>query len=371
MFEGLKKKLSNFVESLSKKVKGKVKKERNETEKKEEKKESAKVERREKEKAEEPEKEEKKEEESISEITPKVKAKPTIFTKIKGAFLPEVTIKEEDISETLQEFETQLLEADVALPVATHLITDLESKIVGKKIRYKELDSFVKDSISSSINDLLLQEEFDIISYIKSKLEAGEKPVKLLFIGPNGAGKTTAIAKIAYLLKKNGFSSVISASDTFRKGSIEQTEEHASRIGVSVIKHQYGSDPTSVAFDAVKHAEANNINVVLIDTAGRQETSRNLIEQLKKIARVIKPDLNIFVGEGIVGNAIISQVSEFNKATPLDGIILTKVDCDSKGGTVISIKEATGIPIFYFGIGQDYEDLVKFDKNFILKRLFT
>jgi len=195
--------------------------------------------------------------------------------------------------------------------------------------------------------------------------------VKILFLGPNGHGKTTTIAKFVHMLQKNGFSCVISASDTFRAAAIEQTMEHAERLGVTAIKHQYGADPTAVAFDAIKHAEAKGIDVVLIDTAGRQETDRNLIEQLKKISRVVNPDLKLFVVEGIVGNAVIEQVTQFNAAIPLNGVILTKIDCDAKGGTAISIKKATGIPVLYLGVGQGYDDLVPFTTDYIVSRLMT
>jgi fused signal recognition particle receptor len=173
------------------------------------------------------------------------------------------------------------------------------------------------------------------------------------------------------MLNKNSKTCVIAAADTFRAAAIEQTSEHAKRLNVPVIKHDYGSDPAAVAFDAVKYAKAKGIDVVLIDSAGRQETNRNLIEQLKKIERVAQPDLKIFVGEGISGNALLSQVSEFHKAIGLDGVILTKMDVDAKGGTVISIKRATGVPILYLGVGQGYDDLVAFDSSYIAKRIMA
>jgi fused signal recognition particle receptor len=296
-----------------------------------------------------------------------VEVKPTLLTKLKGLVMPEVVIKEGDVKNVIDDFELQLLEADVALPVAEFIKDDLRKKMIGKNIKYSDLDRFVKESITQTLFDLLKQESFDIVSFIRSK----KKPVKILFLGPNGHGKTTTIAKFVHMLQKNGFSCVISASDTFRAAAIEQTMEHAERLGVTAIKHQYGADPTAVAFDAIKHAEAKGIDVVLIDTAGRQETDRNLIEQLKKISRVVNPDLKLFVVEGIVGNAVIEQVTQFNAAIPLNGVILTKIDCDAKGGTAISIKKATGIPVLYLGVGQGYDDLVPFTTDYIVSRLMT
>ncbi len=296
-----------------------------------------------------------------------LETKPTLFTKIKSFITPEVTIKEEDIRSVIEDFELQLLTSDVAVPVVEEIVSELKKKLVGKKIEYKNLNLSINQSITAALMDVMSQEKFDLINYVNSK----EKPVKILFIGPNGAGKTTTIAKLANLIKLNGLSPILAASDTFRAAAIEQTAEHASRIDVPIIRHQYGSDPAAVAFDAIKYAETHKLDVVLIDTAGRQETNRNLIEQLKKITRVVKPDLKIFVGEGIAGNAIISQVKEFNEAIGLDGVILTKIDVDTKGGTVISVKKATGVPIFYIGIGQGYEDFVPFDPSFVASKIMS
>lgn len=292
---------------------------------------------------------------------------PSLLTKLKSVVMPEVTITDSDVSSVLDEFEMQLLTADVALPVAEEIAKDVRSKLVGISVKSSQLESHVKDAIYDSILEVTKQERFDIFQIMAER----EKPLKILFIGPNGAGKTTAIAKFAHMLTKNSRTCVIAAADTFRAAAIEQTSEHAKRLNVPVIKHDYGSDPAAVAFDAVKYAKAKGIDVVLIDSAGRQETNRNLIEQLKKIERVVRPDLKIFVGEGISGNALLSQVSEFHKAIGLEGVILTKMDVDAKGGTVISIKKATGVPILYLGIGQGYDDLVAFDSSYITKRIMS
>jgi len=292
---------------------------------------------------------------------------PSFMTKLKSVVMPEVTIKDGDVSSVLEDFEMQLLTADVALQVAEEIAKEVRSKLVGSSVKSSQLEKHVKKAISNSILEVTKQDHFDLFQLMAAK----EKPLRVLFIGPNGAGKTTAIAKFAHMLNKNSKTCVIAAADTFRAAAIEQTSEHAKRLNVPVIKHDYGSDPAAVAFDAVKYAKAKGIDVVLIDSAGRQETNRNLIEQLKKIERVAQPDLKIFVGEGISGNALLSQVSEFHKAIGLDGVILTKMDVDAKGGTVISIKRATGVPILYLGVGQGYDDLVAFDSSYIAKRIMA
>ncbi|MEM4235717.1 MAG: signal recognition particle-docking protein FtsY, partial [Candidatus Anstonellaceae archaeon] len=194
-------------------------------------------------------------------------------------------------------------------------------------------------------------------------------PFKILFVGPNGAGKTTTIAKIADLLRKKGYRVVISASDTFRAAAIEQIEQHCDKIGVKLIKSKYGADPAAVAFDAIKYAQGNKYEFVLIDTAGRQNTNLNLIDELKKIVRVSKPDIKIYVGESIAGNALIEQIQTFNNAIGIDFAILTKLDCDPKGGTALSLTYSTKIPIVFFGIGQGYSDLKEFDANWLVNKI--
>ena len=193
-----------------------------------------------------------------------------------------------------------------------------------------------------------------------------EKPYVIVFFGINGSGKTTTIAKIAHLLQKNSLSVVLAASDTFRAASIEQLQEHADKLNIKLIKHNYGSDPSAVAFDAIKHSKAHNIDVVLVDTAGRLHSNINLIDEMKKIVRVTKPDLKIFVGESITGNDCVEQCSSFNENIGIDAIILTKADVDEKGGTAISISYVTKKPILYLGMGQSYDSLEEFNPEKIV-----
>lgn len=191
----------------------------------------------------------------------------------------------------------------------------------------------------------------------------------IVFFGINGSGKTTTIAKFAHLLQQNKLSCVMAAADTFRAAAIDQLEEHASKLKIELIKHDYGADPAAVAFDAVKHAKAKKIDVVLVDTAGRMHSNTGLVDEMKKIIRVVKPDLKLFIGESITGNDCIEQAKTFDAAIGIDGIILSKADIDDKGGAAVSVSYVTKKPIFYLGTGQNYSDLKEFDKETITKNI--
>ena len=285
---------------------------------------------------------------------------------MKSLISKEVEITEDDVEDTLESLELELIEGDVSIDVAEMITSELREKIIGSKVEKSKLNNFIKTQITDVLKDAMTTgNEFDIIERVKEK----EKPVKILFLGINGAGKTTTIAKIAHLLMKNGFTVVLAGADTFRAAAIEQLEVHAKRLGVKMIKRDYGSDPTSVAYDAVSHAKAHGIDVVLVDTAGRQETNINLMNELKKIQRVIEPDIKLYIGESIGVSAVIEQVRSFNSEIGIDGIVLTKIDCDAKGGTVISAAKTSGVPIVLIGTGQKYDDVEIFDADKIIKRI--
>lgn len=290
-----------------------------------------------------------------------------IFKKIKSVFSNEITIGEEDCRELFEELKLSLLESDVSIDTSEFIANDLKKRIVGKKVA----KNFVKEEVKTAVEETLLSlfnKEKNVFSDIAEK-KSLRLPYVILFVGPNGQGKTTTVARLAFKLKEKGFSCVFSASDTFRAAALEQLEEHGKNLGIKVIKHKYNADPAAVAFDAISHAKANNIDVVLIDTAGRQETSHNLIKEMEKMNRVIKPDLKIFVAEAIAGHSLVEQVKKFSQAIGIDGIILTKMDCDAKGGTALSIAYETQIPILFVGLGQKYEDLMEFDKNWFIKKI--
>ncbi|MFH1471013.1 MAG: signal recognition particle-docking protein FtsY [Candidatus Micrarchaeota archaeon] len=295
----------------------------------------------------------------------KLEVRLSLGSRLRSFISNEIEIKEGDVSELLDGLNMALLESDVAYEVADHIVTELRSKLIGMKVPKGSVDTSIKSAVRSSLLEVLSTQGINFLKTVRDK----PKPVKILLLGPNGAGKTTTMGKLSTLLKEAGFTSVFSASDTFRAAAIEQAEKHGEKLGVRVIKHEYGADPTAVAFDAVNYARAHKIDAVLIDSAGRQETNRNLIDEMKKLNRVIQPDLKIFIGESIAGNALVSQVKSFSDAVGLDGVILTKLDCDAKGGTALSLAKATGVPILYFGVGQTYTDLIPFSAEFVVDQV--
>ena len=273
-------------------------------------------------------------------------------------------ISDSQFNQLFWDLEVELLENNVAFEVIEKIKTNLKTKLVDTPLKRGEIESIIVESLRESISEVLDFPDFDLLAQVKEK-----KPYVIVFIGINGSGKTTTIAKVAHLLKKNNVSSVLVAADTFRAASIQQLEEQGNRVGVKVIKHDYGSDPAAVAFDGVKYAQQKGIDVVLIDTAGRQHSNTNLMDEMKKIIRVVKPDLKIYIGEMITGNDCIEQIKDFDSVVNIDGVILSKADIDEKGGTAISVSYVTKKPIYYLGVGQSLEDLKLFNKQEIIKNL--
>ena len=286
-----------------------------------------------------------------------------ILEKIKRK-ITEKKIEEEDVKDILKDLEMSLISSDVALEVSEKIVNDLKNNLVGKFIKRGEIEDIVKSSFRDSILDILKVESFDLLEKVKTK-----KPFLIIFLGFNGSGKTTTIARLGHLLKKNGFKCVFAAADCFRAASIEQLEEHGKKLGIEVIKHKYGADPAAVIFDAVKHAKAKDIDVILADTAGRSHANVNLMDELKKIIKVNKPDLKILVLDALTGNDIYDQCKMFNDAVGVDGLIITKADVYEKGGATLSASHTIKKPILYLGVGQGYDDLEKFDSNKIVEKL--
>ncbi len=314
-------------------------------------------------------------------IEPKQEVKPEktfapqlgILKKITSVFTPEIELNEKELTEVFEDLELSLLESDASLDTSQFMVSDLRGKLVGKHIAKSKLNEFVNSAVRSVLLDVFSfsNPSVSLFSLIEQHKNTAKEPFVILFVGPNGAGKTTTIAKLAHHLKQRGFSCVISASDTFRAAAIQQAEHHGEKLGVKVVKHDYGSDPAAVAFDAVSHAKAKKVDVVLIDTAGRQETNVNLVEEMKKINRVVKPHLRIFVGETLAGHAVIQQAKKFHEAIKLDGLILTKLDCDAKGGNALSISHDLKLPIYFVGLGQEYDQLVEFTPKLLISRILA
>jgi fused signal recognition particle receptor len=281
-------------------------------------------------------------------------------------------LKAEKLRPILDEFRFNLIENDVAVPVAYYITDELEKRLDGVQVkRLGDRKDLVRETLHEVLIEILTtKESINLLENIEQKRKTKE-PYTILFVGINGTGKTTTIAKVAKFLMKKGYSVVLSGSDTYRAGSIEQLEEHSKRLGVRMIKHDYGADPAAVAYDAISHAQSRGINVVLIDTAGRIQTDRNLMSELAKIKRVVSPDLTILVIDALIGNDAVLQAEEFHNSVTVNANILTKVDADVKGGASLSVAHVTGKPIIFIGVGQEYEDLEAFEPekftNMILK----
>ena len=271
-------------------------------------------------------------------------------------------LKAEKLRPILEDFNLNLIENDVAVPVADYICGEMEKRLEGVQVkRLEDRKEIVKTNLHQVLLEILTtKEEISLLENVERKRRMNE-PYSILFVGINGTGKTTSIAKVAKFFMKKGYSVVLACSDTYRAGSIEQLEEHAKRLGVRMIKHKYGADPAAVAYDTISHAKARGINVVLIDTAGRIQTDRNLMGELGKIKRVINPDVTILTVDALTGNDAVMQAEEFHKTVGIDGTILTKVDADVKGGAALSVTYVTHKPIVFIGTGQTYEDLQDFN----------
>ena len=324
-----------------------------------------------------PEEEEKKEkshfwnrnkdtEEDKENISADGEAKGGLFS-----FVREKTIQEKHVEDILFELEMELLQGDVAMEVATEVVESVKENLVGKKIkRSNDITEYTYYALKDAVEEIISIPGKSMTEMIEEKKAQGE-PLVVMFVGINGTGKTTTIGKLANYYLKKGYTPVIAASDTFRAGAIEQVTHHADNVGVKIIKHQKGSDPAAVAYDAVEHARAQGKELVLIDTAGRMQTNTNLMDEMKKIKRVSKPDLVIFVGDAITGNDATEQARKFNEAIDIDGVILTKADADSKGGASLSIGYVIQKPIMFLGVGQGYDDIMEYDSEWMLNQLFS
>jgi fused signal recognition particle receptor len=293
-------------------------------------------------------------------------AGPTLADKVKVLITDrELIISDKDISEALSELEMTLLASDVALPVSDAIIAHVRTSLVGK---HRKIGQSVDELVVSALKSALLEvlgNGFNLVEFIKSH----DRPVKILFTGVNGTGKTTTVAKIGSYLKKQGYSVVIGAGDTYRAGATEQISVHADRIGIKIIQHQEGADPSAVLFDSVQYAVSHKIDVLLADTAGRFHTKSNLMNQLEKIRRVMKPDLIVYVDEAVAGNDAVIRAAEFDRTVGADAIVLTKADMDSRGGAAISIAHTIGKPLMFLGTGQRYEDIIPFEPSKVVEEL--
>lgn len=275
-------------------------------------------------------------------------------------------ISDEKLDDLLWELEIGLLESDVAYNVIESIKKDIKEELRKVPIKRGTINETVENVLRHAISHVLESNKFNFEQFIEEK----EKPIVIMFVGVNGSGKTLSIAKMATILKEKGYSSVMAAGDTFRAGAIEQLGIHAENVGVKMIKHGPGADPAAIAYDAIEHAKAKHKDVVLLDTAGRMQTNVNLMDEMAKIKRVAQPDLILFVGDALAGNDAVEQAKRFNEIVGIDGVILTKVDTDAKGGSALSVAYTIGKPLLFIGVGQNYDDQIPFDVQWMIDNIF-
>lgn len=306
-------------------------------------------------------------EESIeSELQRALQTRKSIEQTVSVEKKPSWTIDEKKLDEFLWDLEMGLLEADVAYSVIDSIKKDVKQEIRRVPFDKGKAGDLVEMVLKNAIGHVLKSNNFDFNRFIDER----KKPVVIMFVGVNGTGKTLSIAKIAYQLQKIGKTCVMAAGDTFRAGAIEQLTIHADNLGVKIVKHGSGSDPAAVAYDAIEHAKAKHKDVVLLDTAGRMQTNTNLMDEMAKIKRVAKPDMIIFVGDALSGNDAVEQAKRFNEVVGIDGVILTKVDADAKGGSSLSIAYTIGKPLLFIGVGQEYKDQIAFNPEWMVQHIF-
>lgn len=299
-----------------------------------------------------------------------------MFEKLKQAFsavtsaVREKELGEKELDDVLFNFQLSLIESDVAQSVAEALTREVQKSLAGTKVdRSADPSEVVGQRLTAVLEEAFSKAgSVDLVENVREKKKTGE-PYVVLFLGINGTGKTTTVAKVANFLKKKDLSVVCAAGDTHRPGAIEQLSEHAERLGVKVVSQRYGADPAAVGRDGVLYAKAHHVDCLLIDTAGRMQTNQNLMEEMAKIVRVVKPDFRVFVADALTGNDAVSQAELFNQHVGFDGAVLTKADADVRGGAALSIVYSTGKPVLFLGVGQSYDDLIPFDTQKFLDSL--
>lgn len=280
------------------------------------------------------------------------------------------SLSRNDIEEILEDYGLKLASCDVALPLIDELNRTLVERLEGKRTPIFNRDAtrkLVEEELRLFLLNVLGDCEIDLVGEARKN----PKPFKLLFIGVNGVGKTTTIAKVAYMLKENGLSVLLACSDTFRAGAIEQLAQHAKALGLPMVFKEYGSDPASVGFEAVHQALKRGIDIVLMDTAGRMYTDVNLMDELKKIKRVVEPSYTILVVDALTGNDAWNQAAYFSSHIGFDAIIMAKFDADTKGGAALSVSFVSKRPVIYVGTGQRYADLKRFNPREYVNSLLS
>ncbi len=296
-----------------------------------------------------------------------VKVDLSLISKIKGIFTSKIKLTEGDLNPAIEELRMNLIDSDVAYETSDKICRKIFERLKDKEINKNEIDKFVNKEIKNTLMEILNKNELNMkfMEWAKTKT----KPVKIVFFGINGTGKTTTIAKFGKFLLNKNKSVVFVAGDTFRAGAIEQISVHGERLGIKVIKpKKRGTDAAAIIYDAVEYAKAHYIDFVFADTAGRMQTNKDLMNEMKKIVRVMKPDLKVFVADALTGNDAVEQAKEFNEAVGIDAVIIAKMDT-AKGGCALSIAHTIQKPIIFMGIGQNYDDIREFDAEWFVDEM--
>jgi fused signal recognition particle receptor len=268
------------------------------------------------------------------------------------------TLTGPEVESLLQEFYLQLMAADVAVETADAVVEGLRQRLKEFRVpRFSDKREMVKDVLKSTLSSVIKTASIqDVLKTAEERRKSG-RPVVIMFVGPNGSGKTSTVVKLAHYLRKKGYSAILASADTFRAGAIEQLETLGEKAGFLVVSQQYGADPAAVAVDAINKAASLRANFVIIDTAGRTEVDRGLLEEMRKIKRVAKPDYVIYIGDALAGNVAVNQARMFDEVVGVDFVVLAKLDADAKGGSAVSISHATGKPLLFVCTGQELDDL--------------
>jgi len=292
-----------------------------------------------------------------------LKTRENLTNKVKNLF----SLRKK-IDDTLwEELEEILICADMGVQTSTKIIEHVKKKAIELRISESEQ---LMEVLKETLRENFVSKEIGLFT-------ARDNPTIYLMVGVNGSGKTTTIGKLSHRLKKAGHKVLLAAGDTFRAAAVEQIDAWATRVGVDIIKHKHGSDPAAVCYDAIQAAKSRGVDYLIIDTAGRLQTKDNLMNELKKIGRIISrevpdgPHETLLVLDASTGQNAISQAKIFNSAVPLTGIVLTKLDGTAKGGMIVAIEDELKVPVKLVGIGEGMEDLQDFSSESFVDALFT
>lgn len=295
------------------------------------------------------------------------KTRETLFTKV-AALVSSKSVIDDDMLERLEEI---LISGDVGMDTTMIILDNIKKRVKQEKVESSDhLTALLKEEIAAVLRVDVKSEEGS------SELPIAPRPYVIMVVGVNGVGKTTTIGKLAYLYKEKGYKVIVGAADTFRAAANEQLEIWAQRAGVDIVQQKHGADPASVAFDSLSSALAREADVVIIDTAGRLHTKINLMEELKKIRRVLEkrlpgaPHEVLLVLDATTGQNALQQVKQFTAAVEITGLVLTKLDGTAKGGIVLAISNELQVPVRFIGVGEQIDDLQVFDRKSFVDALF-